>query len=83
MYRGDLEVMLNLYWALKDVYSIKAPTHGFGSILQTKGEKEGSCGKMAHFHVGIANNKGVVLCKQYHKTLSGKRFKEFVTQHFP
>ena len=33
---------------------------------------------MAHFFVAIAYNKGVILCKKYHETLTAESFGEFV-----
>lgn len=49
----------------------------------TKGRKEGSGGKMAHFFVAIAYNKGTVLCKQYTDRLTGASFGQFVREYFP
>ena len=59
----------------------KKPNEGLSRTA--KGKKEGSGGKMTHFHIGIAYDKDVVLCKQNHKTLTGKRFNKFVLQYFP
>ena len=33
---------------------------------------------MAHFFVAIAYNKGVILCKKYHETLTAESIGEFV-----
>ena len=35
------------------------------------------------FFVGIVYNKGVILCKEYHGTLTGEGFAEFVRSYFP
>ena len=37
---------------------------------------------MAHFFVTIACSKGVILCKQYHGTLTGEGLAEFVRSYF-
>lgn len=54
-----------------------------GLSRTTKGKKEGSGGKMAHFYVAISYNKGVVMCKQYTWRVTGVRFAEFLTKQFP
>ena len=48
-----------------------------------RGKKEGNGGRMAHFFVAIAHNKGATLCKQYHETLTGDTFAEFIKSYFP
>ena len=55
-----------------------------GLKMTTKGKKEDSGGKMAHFFVEIsAREKGVVLCKQYKWKLNGENFAGFVERNFP
>ena len=54
-----------------------------GLAYSTKGKKEGSGGKQAHFLVAIAYSKGVVCCEQYTETLTGNLFAEFVREYFP
>ena len=55
-----------------------------GLIITTKGKKEGSGGRMAQFFVGIAHDKGVVLCEQYAcKNVTGEFFAEFIKSKFP
>lgn len=49
----------------------------------TKGKKEGSGGRMAHFFVGISHQKGVVLCERYECKLTGESFATFVRRKFP
>ena len=49
----------------------------------TKGKKEGSGGKMANFFVGIAHDRGTVLCEHMETKLTGASFAEFVRTHFP
>ena len=41
-----------------------------GLSYTTKGKKKGNGGRMAHFFVAIAFNKGIVICKQYHEKLT-------------
>lgn len=41
----------------------------------------GSGGKMAHFVVAIAYNKGVIICERYDK-MNGKYFSDFIAQNF-
>ena len=53
-----------------------------GILCTTRGKKEGNGGRMANFFVAIAYNKGVILCKQYHETLTGEGFAEFVRSYF-
>ena len=38
---------------------------------------------MANFYVAIAHGKGVVLCSQYHWTVTGERFAKFIRNVFP
>ena len=54
-----------------------------GLLCTTRGKKEGNGSRMTHFFVAIAYNKGVILCKQYHGTLTGEGFAEFVRSCFP
>ena len=55
------------------------------SFNQTsKGSHEGiSGGRTAHFIVGIAFNKGVILAEQYEGNLNGQKFADFVREQFP
>ena len=53
------------------------------SINCSAQEKKVWCrGKMLHFIVGIAYNRGVVLWEQYHKPFTGECFANFVRTHF-
>ena len=52
-------------------------------LWTTRGKKVGNGGRVAHFFVAIAYNKGVIVCKQYHGTLIGEGFAEFVRSYFP
>lgn len=54
-----------------------------GTKITTKGNKEGSGGRMANFFVGISHGHGVVLCKHYPWTLTGEKFAGFVKCCFP
>ena len=47
-----------------------------------KEKKEDNGGRMAHFFVAIAFNKGIVMCKQYHEKLTGERFAKFIKENF-
>ena len=47
-----------------------------------KGSHVGSGGKVAHFIVAIAYNKGVILCEQYQGKVNGEMFANFVLEHF-
>ena len=49
----------------------------------TKGKKEWSGGRMAHFFVAIAYEKGVISCEQHFGTLTGESFAEHVRHYFP
>jgi hypothetical protein len=46
-----------------------------------KGKKEGSIN--VNFMVGISYGKGVVLCEQYHGTITGEKFAAIVKSSFP
>ena len=52
-------------------------------LCTTRGKREENGGCMAYFFVAIDYNKGVILCKQYHGTLTGEGFAEFVRSYFP
>lgn len=36
-----------------------------------------------NFFVGISYDKGVILCKRYYGTVTGQKFAQIVTDHFP
>ena len=42
----------------------------------------GSGGRVAHFIVAIAHQKGVVLCEQYEGKINGDMFSDFIKTHF-
>ena len=42
----------------------------------------GSAGRVAHFIVAIAHQKGVLLCEQYECKTSGDMFLDFKNTHF-
>ena len=54
-----------------------------GLHFTSRGKKEGNGGRMAHFFVAISYSKGTVLCKQYHESLTGEMFAEFIKTYFP
>ena len=54
-----------------------------GLLCTTKRKKEGNGCPMEHFFVAIAYNKGFILCKQHHGTLTADGFAEFVRSYFP
>lgn len=47
-----------------------------------KGQKVGYGGKVAHFFVAMAYNKGVISCEQYTETLTGNMFALFIKEKF-
>lgn len=47
-----------------------------------KGSHVGTGGKVAHFMVAMAYNKGVILCEQYFGRINGQKFADFITEHF-
>lgn len=47
-----------------------------------KGSHVGSGGRVAHFLVAIAYNRGVILCEQYHGNINGAMFAQFISDHF-
>ena len=51
--------------------------------MTAKSNNEGVGGKQAHFLVGIAYQKGVILCEQYDGRLNGEKFAEFVRKTLP
>ena len=55
---------------------------GLKQECSTKGKKEGTAGLMANFFVTVAYGKGVLGCHQYEGHVNGKRFSEFVREHF-
>ena len=55
---------------------------GLSLNCTTRGKKVGFRGKMAHFIVAIAYNRGVVLCEQYHESFTGEYFANFIRTHF-
>ena len=57
-------------------------SEGLGLQCTSKGKKEGTGGRMAHFVVCIAYNKGVMLCEQYTKRFTGEYFASFIRKHF-
>ena len=59
----------------------RKPSEGLN--MTGKGKKEGSGGKVAKFFVGMAYNKGTVLCKRYEWRLNGENFASFVSRQFP
>jgi len=73
----------NPYAEARAVSSMAWRKPGEGLSITTKGRKEGSCGKMANFFVGISHGSGVVLCKQHNWQVTGERFAEFITEFFP
>lgn len=52
-----------------------------GLEYTSKGKKEGATN--INFMVGISYGKGVVLCEQYQGTITGKKMKAIVENHFP
>ena len=55
---------------------------GLSSKCTSKGKKAGTGGKMVHFIVAIAYNRGVVLCEQYQDRFTGDYFANFIKEHF-
>ena len=55
---------------------------GKGVKFTSKGKNTGTGGKMVHFIVAIAYNRGVVLCEQYQDRLTGDYFANFIKKHF-
>ena len=53
-----------------------------GLLCTTREKKEGNGGCMVYFPVTIAYNKGMILCKKYHGTITGEGFAEFVRSYF-
>ena len=52
------------------------------SLFRTeKGKKEGNT--QAKFMAAIAYNKGVVICEQYERSISGSKFAKLCDNHFP
>jgi len=49
----------------------------------SKGKKAGVEGRVAHFFVSIAYDKGVIACDQYKERLNGKFFAKYVGDRFP
>ena len=47
-----------------------------------KGSHVGSGGRVSHFIVAIAHQKGVVLCEQYEGKINGDMFSDFIKTHF-
>lgn len=54
-----------------------------GIKLSGKGKKEGTGGRVANFIVAISYKKGVICCEQYHGSITGESFAEFIQQNFP
>ena len=42
----------------------------------------GSRGRVAHFLVAIAFNRGVLLCEKYHQIINGEMYAQFILEHF-
>ena len=61
----------------------RKPQDGLCFQKTSKGSHEGSGGKVAHFWCAIAYGKGVILAEQYHGTLTGESFADFVRTEFP
>ena len=55
---------------------------GLSAECTTKGSHEGTGGKVAHFMVAVAYDKGVVLCEQYKGNINGEKFADFIRDNF-
>ena len=51
---------------------------GLSAECTTKGSHEGMGGKVTHFMVAVAYNKGVVLCEQHKGNINGEKFADFI-----
>lgn len=60
----------------------RRPDEGLQPGCTARGSHVGSGGRVAHFFVAIAYNKGVILNEQYHGRVNGAMFAEFVTDNF-
>lgn len=61
----------------------RKPSDGLKFQQTAKGSHEGSGGKVAHFLVAIAHDRGVILAEQYEGHLNGQQFADFVRNKFP
>lgn len=59
----------------------RRPDEGLSLNCTAKGSKEGV--RQNHFMVGIAHNRGVVLCEQYEGHMTGAKFAGIVKKSFP
>ena len=57
-------------------------SEGLDLNCTAKGSHVGSGGRVAHFFVAIAYNKGTILCEQYFGNINGDMFAQFVKDHF-
>ena len=60
----------------------KKRKEGLSLNCTARAKKVGCRGKMAHFTVPIAYNRGVVLCEQYHEPFTWEYFTNFIRAHF-
>ena len=60
----------------------RKPNEGLCLNCTSKGKKAGSGGRMAHFIVAIAYQKGVICCEQYQDRFTGVYFANFIRTHF-
>ena len=60
----------------------KKRKEGLSLNCTARAKKVGCRGKMAHFIVPIAYNRGVVLCEQYHEPFTWEYFTNFIRAHF-
>ena len=57
-------------------------SEGLDLHCTAKGSHVGSGGRVAHFLVAIAHNRGVILCEQYYGNINGEMFAQFISDHF-
>ena len=57
-------------------------SEGLDLNCTVKGSDVGSEGRVVHFLLAIAFNRGVILCEQYHGHINGELFAQFILEYF-